>query len=383
MAFEIGDGVETCWPRKFDTWAEGALRRGRVSKVERGQACSTGTLITTHLDVVIDGRETSVTKTMDAQWFRRVGEAGPDLDDEERARATAAAKAHDEATAARAVAGVTERLAALHAAVVDDRDAMAATEVPFGSDAEMDAAGHRAQRADAAVRATLSALPADLAAQRDERVRDEGERDGYASGMRDAADGWTHNGEPLGPKTRPWRLTRRQRVEMEAALARLRRDTLPVRRGAVGARPDVVVRAETALCHAPRATYVLHTLGVGSPREWRILRARVAIALRAALRADEDARCEEAERSAVARYAECDEWDYRQIREAAEEHADAMRDWPQICPTDLREVPEAQVLPALRGWWPGSDRAYRDRFVPLALWERASLLPEPPTGVGG
>lgn len=42
---------------------------------------------------------------------------------------------------------------------------------------------------------------------------------------------WTHNGEPLGPKPRPWRLTRRQRVEMEAALARLRRsdpDTLTI-----------------------------------------------------------------------------------------------------------------------------------------------------------
>lgn len=87
---------------------------------------------------------------------------------------------------------------------------------------------------------------------------------------------WTHNGAPLGPKPRPWRLTRRQRVEMEAALADIRRDPTSVGWPIAGAR----------------------ALGVRWPGIFpniddRTLRARVAIALRAALRADEDARCEE------------------------------------------------------------------------------------------
>lgn len=86
---------------------------------------------------------------------------------------------------------------------------------------------------------------------------------------------WTHNGETLGPEPRPWRLTRRQRVEMEAALADIRREPTSVGWPIAGAR----------------------ALGVRWPGIFpniddRTLRARVAIALRAALRADEDARCE-------------------------------------------------------------------------------------------
>lgn len=93
---------------------------------------------------------------------------------------------------------------------------------------------------------------------------------------------WTHNGAPLGPKPRPWRLTRRQRVEMESALARLRRPD-----------PDsLAIDAATAAVGVD----LLRVLPTGTTTDstWRHLRARLAIALRAALRADEDARCEEA-----------------------------------------------------------------------------------------
>ena len=84
---------------------------------------------------------------------------------------------------------------------------------------------------------------------------------------------------------RPWRLTRRARVEMESALARLR--------------GDVVASGVSGTCAA--ASWVMQAGVTVGFRCWehdygstRILRARVALALRAALRADEDARCEEA-----------------------------------------------------------------------------------------
>lgn len=89
--------------------------------------------------------------------------------------------------------------------------------------------------------------------------------------------------------TRPWRLTRRQRVEMEAAL--------------MYARQAVQRRPVDRLRDFERVEDYAWAMGVRDltwsqtwpwPREVREVRARVAIALRAALRADEDARCEEA-----------------------------------------------------------------------------------------
>lgn len=118
--------------------------------------------------------------------------------------------------------------------------------------------------------------------------------------------------------SRPWRLTRRQRVEMEAALARLRRDVVDSRGGQFLAAAHWIMQA---------ATYVGFRTWEHDYGSRRILRARVAIALRAALRADEDARCEEA----LAR-----------SRHGIE--TDAMREWPDL------------------------DRGWHDR-VPLALWE--------------
>jgi len=132
---------------------------------------------------------------------------------------------------------------------------------------------------------------------------------------------------------RPWRLTRRARVEMEALRARM-------------------WPGPTLLQDIDRACRALGCAPLG--REWltdglrsrRILRARVALALRAALRADEDARCEEArgEESPICGYD--DGWS---------DGVDAMREWPP-----LRQL-------ALCG---DDLRVYRVA-VPRALWEVA------------
>lgn len=154
---------------------------------------------------------------------------------------------------------------------------------------------------------------------------------------------WTHEGRPLGQPQRPWRLSRAQRVEMEARVAAIRADVTP--RGVDVARTlhgSVLVGGHAAASSARAAWH----RGELSQRDARILRARVAIAIRAALRADEDARCEEALRRAG--YGEetgatpGDAWDdgYDSGARAA---IDAMREWPDAC------------------------AMYRD--VPLALWE--------------
>jgi len=124
---------------------------------------------------------------------------------------------------------------------------------------------------------------------------------------------------------RPWRLTRRQRVEMESALARLRRDVVDSRGGQFLAAAHWIMQAAT--CVGFRTWE--HDYGSG-----RLLRARVAIALRAALRADEDARCEEVLGSVTWRLGH-----YHGARYAV----DALRAWPRL-------------------------RREGDR-VPLALWE--------------
>lgn len=121
--------------------------------------------------------------------------------------------------------------------------------------------------------------------------------------------------------TRPWRLTRRQRVEMEAALSDLRRLRRPRQQIAM------VVRA----AWIAGAIYYAWPDDLGS--DPRVLRARVAIALRAALRADEDARCEEA--LARAGYGEAtgstpgDAWDTG-YDDGAEAAVDALREWPGL-----------------------------------------------------
>lgn len=139
--------------------------------------------------------------------------------------------------------------------------------------------------------------------------------------------------------TRPWRLTRRQRVEMEAALAclRARVETWPTTDSLAGA-----MRALRVDGWGLMSRYSLM-----DDRWLRTLRARVAIALRAALRADEDARCEEA--LARAGYGEetgatpGDEWDVG-YDEGAWAAVDRLREWREC---DTR--------------W--------SRPVPLALWE--------------
>lgn len=109
---------------------------------------------------------------------------------------------------------------------------------------------------------------------------------------------WTHNGAPLGPKPRPWRLTRRQRVEMEAALAGLRGGggsnfygwvMAADRAASVWGRPGLARFTVDELERWGRIGGLGKRAYEGAAR---ITRARVAIALRAALRADEDARCE-------------------------------------------------------------------------------------------
>lgn len=204
---------------------------------------------------------------------------------------------------------------------------------------------------------------------------------------------WTHNGTPLGPKPRPWRLTRGQRVEMEAALARLRGDPDMVPEDAFGM--DVPEGFEVTLGDIEEAdgdrAFSAHD---GDPPDdaWtdvyvlaRTLRARVAIALRAALRADEDARCEEAN-------AQIDESEILRV----------MCEWREMrrgFGHDRRTLAEIARLPrSVWTWAAGSkeesernlnadgERLYGIRIeatIPLALWERASLLPEPSTAVGG
>ena len=137
---------------------------------------------------------------------------------------------------------------------------------------------------------------------------------------------------------RPWRLTRRQRVEMEAALASLRLNVLQ--------RRIAYVRIAEGERLAGGMSRVIID-GYVSISEPRILRARVAIALRAALRADEDARCEEALRRAG--YGEetgatpGDGWDVG-YDEGARAAVYFLREWDEV------------------------DRAW-SWTVPLALWE--------------
>lgn len=131
---------------------------------------------------------------------------------------------------------------------------------------------------------------------------------------------WTHEGKPIGPKPRPWRLTRAHRVEMEAALAHVRRWTLDD-----DDERDRLILAIFGLAHE-------QTRALFSSVHHQIITARVAIALRAALRADEDARCEEADTAAMALWK-----GHPAARVAGLAVADthtALREWP-FCRVDL------------------------------------------------
>lgn len=147
---------------------------------------------------------------------------------------------------------------------------------------------------------------------------------------------WTHEGKPLGQPQQPWRLTRAQRVEMEAALARLR--------GNVRTVPDAEgwYSSETVEVTRTLGAYTMDAVDDGVSES--VFRARVAIALRAALRADEDARCEEALRRAG--YGEetgatpGDAWDTG-YDEGACSVIDVSREWPPVYHDHLGLVPLA------------------------------------------
>ena len=143
---------------------------------------------------------------------------------------------------------------------------------------------------------------------------------------------------------RPWRLTRRQRVEMEAALSRLREDVIGgAHRGPCAATGD----GWRLLCGVSIIPYDYRMTEGEREAEDRIQALRVAIALRAALRADEDARCEEALRRAG--YGEetgatpGDGWDVG-YDDGARAAVYFLREWDEV------------------------DRAW-SWTVPLALWE--------------
>lgn len=121
---------------------------------------------------------------------------------------------------------------------------------------------------------------------------------------------------------RPWRLTRGERVAMEWLRCALWDDKVLA---------IDIMRASRVLGWSP----MTNDRFPDGMREWRIYRARVAIALRAALRADEDARAEEAYVRAYEKSAHAGAW------------------W---------------AIAAMRGW-PIERRD--DGLVPLALWEAA------------
>lgn len=141
---------------------------------------------------------------------------------------------------------------------------------------------------------------------------------------------------------RPWRLTRRQRVEMEWALSRLREDVIGgAHRGPCAATGD----GWRLLCGVSIIPYDYRMTEGEREAEDRIQALRVAIALRAALRADEDARCEEAQR----RHDRC----VSRVTDGVFRTGADVASWAMV--DRLRE-------------WPALYRG-RSRPVPLALWE--------------
>lgn len=164
---------------------------------------------------------------------------------------------------------------------------------------------------------------------------------------------------------RPWRLTRRARVEMEAALMALRVDLVD----GGNRSPDfpTVENGAWALGVSVMGPKWIEVGTLARAHEWRILRARVALALRAALRADEDARCEEA------RGPECEPEDPTSWGRdcGRRDGVDALREWPECVPVSYawpEGVPVPLSVPVLRGARFCAPMASR---VPRALWEVA------------
>lgn len=163
-------------------------------------------------------------------------------------------------------------------------------------------------------------------------------------------------------KRRPWRLTRRERVEMEAALGRLRRWS---------GHPSFVTSAADLFGRLAGAEmHVVQSGGGYGGRTWRIWRARVAIALRAALRADEDARCDEA-RARVDRSYDGADYERSEMRGAAEDWCDSLREWPALRSVAY-EWPDGVPVPpsVLTVDVPGVGTYVLPSRVPRALWDR-------------
>lgn len=159
---------------------------------------------------------------------------------------------------------------------------------------------------------------------------------------------------------RPWRLTKRERIEVEAALLKLRH--------------RLALDIETAMDHVEDGTQALGWImevedwptergRVYPPRRTvRLFRARVALALRAALRADEEARFEEVLtdcRQRATRLRRRD--DLPTGTDALHAFADGAEAGTRVAVSMLRE-------------WPPSP-FWR---VPIALWEWAPSWTVPP-----
>jgi len=159
-------------------------------------------------------------------------------------------------------------------------------------------------------------------------------------------------------KQRPWRLTRRERVRMEAVLLALR---------------SQIVRGEVDPWDIHMATRIMGDPDtLWSPKSWRAIRARLSIALRAALRADEDARMESVD-------LDRENYDVEVV-------TDAVREWPALRPpqdthewTRIDESPKVLRKLRARGlvaWvdfeYPPSGEALVEvrRPIARALWDR-------------
>lgn len=173
---------------------------------------------------------------------------------------------------------------------------------------------------------------------------------------------WIHNGKPLGQPQRPWRLTRAQRARMEACrrsmwlLASHAKYDAKCERWPSDSERRALGNAHNALGGYGCPLDDRHLWVGGYAHAWHFFRLtalRLAIALRAALRADEDARCD-------AMYAEGH-------RRGALLHVNT---------SEARVYRDGAAL----GWtvavnagreWLAAHRGARDEFglVPLALWE--------------
>lgn len=157
-------------------------------------------------------------------------------------------------------------------------------------------------------------------------------------------------------KQRPWRLTRRERVRMEAVLLALR---------------SQIVRGEVDPWDIHMATRIMGDPDtLWSPKSWRAIRARLSIALRAALRADEDARCEEVRARVSSFYSEAD-YERSEMRGAAEDWCDSLREWPPLRSVAY-EWPDGVPVPpsVLMFHVPYVGTFVLPSRVPRALWDR-------------